>query len=72
MNKFGLIKKALSTAFCALSALKGCLAADCFANQRMPKIVQVYDSSAETAPNIGVAIASSESLNALFTGGGIT
>ena len=72
MNKYGQIKIALWTAFCALSALEGCSAADCFANQRMPKIVQVDDPSAQTAPNIGVAIAASEPLNALFTGGGIT
>ena len=48
------------------------IAVDCFANQRMPKIVQVETSNGDPQSNIGVAIASSETLDAIFTGGGLT
>ena len=53
----------------ALSLLGG-VDAECFANQRLPKAVQT--SQEFSTANVGAAIASSDALNAIFTGGSIT
>ena len=63
---------ALLATIYATSMLVGCLATNCQENLRMPKIVQVEATNEEVKANIGTAIATSETLNALFTGGGVT